>query len=335
MEIYHKRLKKIQDRLKGSCEAFLVDDKINLYYLTGLDLSAGKLIIDSKGANLCVDGRYFELCKEKSPFPVHLNHAETTFQTLGFNSVTTTYKSYEELKKTYPEVSLIPIDSLVEKERAIKDSFEIDLMRKAAKLGFEGFEYVASLLQEGISELQLAIELEIFWKKRGGKGVAFDPIIAFGPNSSMPHYRAGNTRLKKGQNVLIDIGVNLNHYNSDLTRVIFFGDPDPRIQNIYKVVDEARQKAFALCKPGISLGEVDAAARDHIISQGFGDYFTHSLGHGVGLEVHEYPSFRNKETILQSGMVLTIEPGIYLPQVGGVRLEDTLLITDSGFENLV
>lgn len=354
---YQKRLNTLQTIIhKAGCDALLIDDPTNLFYMTGLELSAGKLLVHTNGADLLVDSRYFESCKKISPFPVRLLEQSTfeallgtseflTIQKLGFDSEKTSYKNYESLLKLIASLStagrcleLIPLDAPLKLQRSIKDSEEIQALREAAELGSQGFDLVCGLLKEGITEAECARELEIFWKRKGSKGVAFDPIIAFGANSSMPHYRAGNETLKNGHIVLIDIGVNFKHYHSDMTRIAFFGKPDPRLIEIHKIVQEAQKTALDLCKPGTTLGELDKAARNVIANHGYADYFTHSLGHGVGLDIHEYPTIRNApsfaEVPLTEGMVITIEPGIYLPEIGGVRIEDTVVITDSGHENL-
>lgn len=354
MERFLQRIKKLQFSLDDlSCDALLVEDTINLFYLVGLELSAGRILIYKSGAILIVDGRYFEACSKKSPIPVILSKNDILQELLGsmecsfihklaFNSDKTSYKGFTELRasvdKVKRKIELIPADGPVEKLRIVKDGNEIDTLRDAANLGLEGYDHVCSLLKEGITEAEVAIELEIFWKRRGSKGLAFDPIIAFGPNSSMPHYRPGSEKLKEGYPVLIDIGVNLRHYHSDMTRVVFFGNPDPRVEKIYEVVKKGQQLALDLCKPNTPIGKLDEAARGYITSQGFGDRFTHNLGHGVGLEIHEAPWLRNvpphSEVILKPGMVITIEPGIYLPDIGGVRIEDTVVITETGYENL-
>lgn len=359
---YQERLHKLQELLKVfGCDALLIEDQVNLYYLTGMELSAGKLIVGKEGLHLLVDARYFELCQKRSPIPVILSD-QTSFakmllqddfssiKTLGFDSGNTTYSAFTELQKMTEkmrldpqrarELSLCPVNSPLKSLRMIKDPDELAILREAALLGSEGYDYVLTLLKEGITEIEVATELEIFWKRRGSKGLAFDPIIAFGPNSSMPHYRAGNAALKRGQCVLIDIGVNFKHYHSDMTRMAFFGEADPKIMEIYGVVKKAQAAALALCRPGMLVGDLDKAARDVIASHGYSEHFTHSLGHGVGLEIHEYPSVSNKPpangVALQAGMVITIEPGIYLKDIGGVRLEDTIAITDgvAGYENL-
>lgn len=357
---FQERLSKVFSVLQDhQCDMLLIEDQINLYYMTGLNLSAGKLLVYGKEAVVLVDGRYYESAKKDSPFPVLpsesnslpdlLAHPQYSFiRSIGFDSANTSYKNFLELQKSLQkvnskegaprEIKLVPIENPLRDLRAIKDPEEVALMREAASMGSEGYDYVCSLLKEGISEIELAIELEIFWKRRGSKALAFDPIIAFGTHSSMPHYRAGKSVLKKGDAVLIDIGVNYQFYHSDMTRVVFFGEPDPRILAIYKIVEEAQRAALALCKPGTRIGDLDKAARDLIGSYGYADQFTHSLGHGVGLEIHEYPTLRNKEPVkdvpLQEGMVITIEPGIYLSGIGGVRIEDTVVITSDGFENI-
>jgi Xaa-Pro aminopeptidase len=350
---YQSRMQKLQKMVQeNQVDAFLIEDVINLYYLTGLHLSAGKLLVTPQGATLFVDARYLELCQMHSPFPVLLADPsnfqlwfvkpEFSFiRRLAFESDKTTYHSFLQLKTQLEascNIQLIPLNNLLSPLRAIKDEDEIQALREAAELGSLGFDFLCSFLKEGISEIEAAMELEIFWKRLGGRSVAFDPIIAFGSNSSMPHYRAGKERLKNGEIVLMDIGVNLNHYHSDMTRMAFFGKADPTLLSIHEIVQEAQNAALLKCQPGSSLGTLDLAARTVIKEHGYGANFTHSLGHGLGLEVHEYPTIRNvepvKDLVLAPGMVITIEPGIYIPSLGGVRIEDTVLISETGYENL-
>jgi Xaa-Pro aminopeptidase len=354
---YHIRLNSLRQAIqKNGCDAFLIEDSINLFYMTGLELSTGKLLVHSKGADLLVDGRYLEICKKHSPFPV-TQIEPPTFEAilktpefahihqLGFDTEKTSYKTYETLQKIVKnlvkegcQIELIPLDSPLKGLRTIKELNEIQVLREAAILGSLGYDYVCSLLKEGITEQECAAELEIFWKRRGSKSLAFDPIIAFGANSSMPHYRAGKTKLQSGHIVLIDIGVNLGGYHSDMTRVVFFGKPETRLLAIHAIVQKAQQTALKLCRPGTTLGELDRAAREVIAEHGYAEYFTHGLGHGVGLDIHEFPVIKNVPAYasipLEKGMVITIEPGIYLPGLGGVRIEDTVVINESGCENL-
>ena len=351
MPDYSKRLQNVQDQLEQ--DAYLIDNLTNLFYLTGFELSAGQLFVTQNDAYLIVDPRYYEMCRKKCNVPVVLTSEDvlldlikdSTVSTLAFDQGHTSFEAYHKLEEMVKKLStashnvkLVPIDDPVLQLRSIKDSEEIEILKQAADLGSEGFDFLCTQLEEDVSEVELAIELEIFWKRRGSKAIAFDPIIAFGSNSSMPHYHVGDAKLQKGQAVLMDIGVNLNHYHSDMTRMVFFGEPHPRMIEIYEIVKGAQEAALEKCKPGTMIGELDASAREFITSKGYGEQFTHSLGHGVGLEIHESPVLRNKpphdKQPLQAGMVVTIEPGIYLPDLGGVRIEDTIVITDEGYENL-
>jgi Xaa-Pro aminopeptidase len=359
MGLYRKRLEQLQHLLsEKGCDGLIIEDQINLYYLTGISLSSGKLMIHAGGAHLIVDNRYLEMCKKASPFPVLLMESGqslsdlfslpelASLKSIAFNTDNTTYGGFLQLQKavsnfnakTQKGLTLKPIENPVAKLRMVKDVQEIAILREAAKLGSEGFDFVCTLLKENVQEAEIAVELEIFWKRRGGKKVAFDPIIAFGANSSMPHYRVGSERLQKGKSILIDIGVNYAHYHSDMTRVVYFGDPDPKLLAIHEIVQTAQKYALDLCRPNTLIGELDAVAREYIAGHGYGGNFSHSLGHGVGLEIHESPTIRNhppySEMPLAKGMVITVEPGIYLPGIGGVRIEDTVVITADGHENL-
>lgn len=342
---YKRRIEKIQQAVDSQeVEALLIEQKSDLYYLLGLDLSAGSLIITPSEAHLFVDGRYYQACLEKNPCAVTLS-TDTALKDylklkritqLAFDAENTSYQRFLKLETIVP--TLVSINGPLKRIRAIKEPCEIALLRAAASLGCCGYDFVVSQLKEGINEIDLARALEIFWLQKGGEGLAFSPIIAFGPNSALPHYRAGNSSLQKKQPVLIDIGVTLQHYHSDMTRVLFFGEPLTQLLEIYEIVQQAQQAALDHCQPGTTTGELDLIARDLISRHGYGAHFTHSLGHGVGLDIHEYPTLRYRPDVepvlLEAGMVITIEPGIYLPGVGGVRIEDTVVITENGYENL-
>lgn len=352
-DIYHTRLHQLQRTLiDASVDALLVEDMTDLFYLTGLELSAGKLLVHTHGANLFVDSRYFELCEKNSPFPVLLDPSQlesilssssfSFIHRLAFDSEKTSYKRFQQLNKlakspTAP-LSIIPLEAPLKALRSIKDNSEILALTEAADLGSRGFDFLCTFLKEDITEKEAAIELEIFWKRNGSKSLAFDPIIAFGTNSSMPHYRAGDKKLQRGDIILIDIGVNFKHYHSDMTRIAFFGHPHPQLLTIHSIVQRAQKSALALCQPGTPIGTVDKAVRDLIAAEGYGPNFNHSLGHGVGLDIHEFPTIKNIPPFdsipLAPGMVITIEPGIYLPNIGGVRIEDTIVITKDGYVNL-
>ena len=331
-------LKKLPEKV-----SYLVNNPIDIYYLTGLDISAGSLVV-GKNSFLLVDGRYFEVCKNKSPVPVYLTKEGLIFEliegSLWVDKESLSIGSFlnlEEKAKT-KNITLRPVESQIKSLRMIKDTEEISLLREAARLGVEGFQFLKSLLKLEISEIEMASELEYFWRKKGGQGVAFEPIIAFGSNSSMPHYRAGGRALKKNDIVLIDIGVKKNHYHSDMTRVIHFGKISSQLKELHSIVQESIESALLKLRPGAMIQEIDEAARVVMRQYGYEDYFTHSLGHGVGLEIHESPLIKSQGPTcsmpLEEGMVITIEPGLYLPKIGGVRLEDTVVITATGYENL-
>lgn len=336
-----KRIKKLL-QLMGPKQAYLITKPVDIYYLTGLDISTGSLVLAQDHCFLLVDGRYFEACKKNSPIPVYLTKEGLFFElikdkdTLVVDGDHTSHSSFLKLQESGKNIQ--STKSLTEALRAIKDSEEIRLLKEASNLGLEGFDHALTLLKTGITEAEVAYELEYFWRKKGSQGVAFEPIIAFGANSAMPHYRAGNGVLKEGDIVLIDIGVKKNHYHSDMTRVYFWGQVNPKLHEIHQIVEEAIRSALSKVKAGVLVKEVDATARKLITDRGYGNYFTHSLGHGVGLEIHEYPWVKSGspfgDVSLEEGMVITIEPGIYLPELGGVRLEDTVIVKKNGYENL-
>ncbi len=355
---YSKRLTKLQNLLDHhDCDAFIVENPTDLFYLTGLTLSKGTLLVDKKGATLLVDGRYIEEAESKSPFPALLSTTNSleslllkktaaSWKRVGFDRMHTSYDTFVSLvqiikranKERKHPVQLPTLPSLVEECRRIKDADEIQLLEKAADLGSKGFDFLLTELKEGVSEKELTDALLTFWRSHGGH-FAFEPIIAFGEATSKPHYRGSAGILKKGDPVLIDIGVNLNNYNSDMTRTLFFGTPKNKVlEEIYNIVKQAQEDALKIAKPGTLIKELDDRARHLIQKKGYGEKFNHGLGHGLGLCVHESPSLGikslDRDLPLEEGMVITIEPGIYLPKVGGVRIEDTILITKTGHKNL-
>lgn len=334
------RLKRLQEQL-GECAAYIVEEPINLTYLTGLAISHGMLVVKKNEYLFIVDGRYIEaasrisfvksiLLKEGA-----LKEALQGCKRVGFDSAKTSYERFLELSKL--DVEWVASPDVVLKLRAVKEEEELKALREAARLGSEGYEFVLTRLKEGVTEREVARALEIFWLEKGGEKLAFDSIIAFGPHSSMPHYRSGGAALKRGDPVLIDIGVVKNQYHSDMTRVVFFGEPAPVLKEIYAAVKEAQELALKACSAGKLAKEVDQAARQCIADRGYGE-LSHGLGHGVGLEIHELPVLRSKsphgELIIPLHSVVTIEPGIYLPGIGGVRIEDTVIVLEKGVENL-
>lgn len=332
------RIKLVQKKLgEWKVDGCLIENKFDLFYLTGLDLSAGSLLIFPHSYCLFIDGRYLESVKRKKSIPYALfkdlpkNIKE---KNIAFDSNWTSYSRYLKLKSF--RCALEPIAGLLKEIRGKKEEKELVLMKKSGKLALEGIQYLESLFKPGITENELAKAFEIFCLERGAEKLAFDPIIGFGANSALPHHRAGNSTLKKGDLVLIDVGIVLDHYCSDLTRVFFYGKEDPELKKMYRVVLAAYREALKHCRAGNKVGMLDQIAYDVIVEAGFKKQIAHSLGHGVGLEVHEFPRVNqkgeDKNILLESGMVLTIEPGLYLPGKGGVRYEDTVIIKEDGYE---
>ncbi len=317
-------------------EAFLIEDEVDLFYLTGLSLSAGSLLVFPKRAELYVDGRYLQMCKEKSPTAV-LALSEKMgkgLKKVGFDSAKMSYDRAEKLKR---RISLKAHSHPLRDLRVIKDASELRKMKKAAEIAWKGFGHLQRCLKVGISEKEIAIHFETFCLKHGEEGFSFEPILALGKNSATPHHRASETKLKKGDLVLCDIGVVFEKYRSDMTRVLYFGKVDPRLIQMESVVRLAHQAALGLCKPGTKLIELDRAARKVMRKAKMEELFVHGLGHGIGLETHEFPRIsyigEDKDLSLKEGMVITFEPGLYVPGLGGVRHEETVVITAKGYNN--
>lgn len=335
----------MQKRLEGSgLDAFLIERPLDLFYFTGIKLSVGKLLVGSKECHLLVDGRYIQIAKEKSPFPSTLDSANAflqfcqsqNIQKVGFDGGNTSYHRFLQFEKL-KGLAFAPADAIYKSIRGVKDPDEIAKMKKSAVLLWEGFNFICSLLKEGISEKTVAKAFEVFCLQKGADGLSFEPIIAFGANGAMPHYRSQDVLLKDGDAVLIDIGVVLDSYHSDMTRVVFFGKADPRLHHLYEIAKRAQRAALDLCRPGTHFKELDIAARKVMREEGVEELFVHSLGHGIGLETHEFPKIRfdgeDKDVVLETGMVFTVEPGLYEPGIGGVRYEDTVVITPQGYKN--
>ncbi len=355
---YQKRLYALGEILEeDSIDGFLIEDPTDIFYLTGIELSTGRLIVHNRGAHLIVDGRYYEACSGIHFLTVVLWDQDilsdlllddlSHIKSFAFCSEKTTYQRFLDLQKiadkvhseqSHRELELMPSEDFALQLRSVKNDEEVELLAEAAELGSRGFDYICSILKEGITEAEVVRELIIFWRQNKAHGIAFDPIIAFGASSSMPHYQPTENKLERGMSVLLDIGVKLNHYHSDMTRVVFFGEPDPKMKEIYEIVKGAQEAALEICKPGTRVGDLDMEARIWISDRGYGKNFSHGLGHGIGLDVHELPIIRSAtkydSVVLQPGMAITVEPGIYLPQIGGVRIEDTVVITKDGHRNL-
>lgn len=318
----------------------LVERPADLFYLTGLTLSKGCLFIRKGGAILYVDGRYYDRAKKEAPCEVmHWDNLKKIEEKeIDFDSSFVSYERYLAMQKGFPHVKWVPRPNPLKDYRAIKEPEEISALKKAASLTWRGYQKIVEELKEGITEEELALIFEIFCRKNGASGLSFRPIIAFGDNSAYPHHRAGKSRLKKGQAVLVDVGAIVDHYCGDMTRFTFLNGLADPLSDLEEIVRRAQQKAIDYVKPGIKFGELDQIVQHEFSKTNVKQFYIHSLGHGIGLEAHEFPLIRadgeDRDVELKPGMVFTVEPGLYQPGIGGVRLEDMVLVTNTGCENL-
>ncbi len=342
------RIRKIRGLMDSKgLDGLLVADAKNMKYFTGFS-GGSMLLLPLDGENiLFVYGVNYEAAKaETKGASVDLVKPEEDIikkivekmrslkiRNVGFDSLKAS--TYLKLKESSDEINLRSADDLIWTLRKVKEPSEISLMKKAAELTSRGMRKAAEIIEAGLSERDVAAEIEYEMRKSGSDGVAFDTIVSSGPNSAFPHGGCGDRIIRRGDLVVIDIGAKYRDYCSDLTRTFIIGKPSTKQMRIYETVKEAQSLAAEKAEAGAEAREVDRAARDHISKAGYGDYFVHSLGHGVGLDIHEPPTLgpRSKE-FLAEGNIVTIEPGIYVPGFGGVRIEDTVLILKDHAEKL-
>jgi Xaa-Pro aminopeptidase len=344
-----QRLLRLRNRFdEVGIDALLVFTPENRRYLSGFTGSSGYLVITREEAVLFTDFRYMEQAGKQAPDFRIVKHGSKPFddivtfvhklgvQSLGFEQDHVTYATYKRVLDLLEHVQFVPTSGLVEHLRRFKDPSEIEIIREAAKIADATFSHILHFLRPGVTEREIALEMEIFMRKNGATGSSFDTIVASGVRSSLPHGVASDKVLEKGDFVTLDFGAYYKGYCSDLTRTVSLGRPrDERLKEIYEIVLESQKHALAHIKPGMSGKEADALSRDLIEAKGYGDHFGHSLGHGIGLAVHEEPRLSKlSEDQLEPGMVVTVEPGIYIPNVGGVRIEDDVVITENGIELL-
>ncbi len=321
-------------------DALIIDNPSDVFYLTGFSASVARLVVEADGAKLIVDGRYFAAAKKEVTCDVVLAEKDAldlalkNKQRIGFDSFFVTVDQFNKLAKNK---EWIPILKPIKNLRLCKDAEEIALLKEAANITKKGYEHIKMKCKEGVQEFELGLEFEIFSRKHGAEKSSFDPIVAFGENSAFPHYRAGKVSLKKNQIVLFDLGAIFSHYAGDMTRVFFFGDVDPELKRFEKLVKEGHDLAVEHARIGVKVGELDKIVREFFAKEGVDKLFSHTLGHGVGIDVHEFPrlsmTHEDAGVPLQEGMVFTIEPGLYLPGLGGVRHENTFVVTQKGLEN--
>ncbi|MFC1670011.1 M24 family metallopeptidase [Spirochaetota bacterium] len=344
------RLRKLKRKLKLENKIpYLISDLHNIKYLTGFNGTYAYLVIDEKKSYFISDSRYEEHIRSILPgsfkFILQEEELKKTLKSLlnkiGCNRIfveehSMPLSTFNELKRGLRGIRLISASNEVNTLRMIKDDLEVTKLKKAASITDKCFNHIIKFIKPGMKEWDIAVEIEFFYKKNGCRSVSFDPIVASGKMSSMPHYETSiSKKIKKGDVILIDMGCIYDEYNSDLTRTIFVNSIDPEIEKIYTIVREAQERSISFVKPGITTGKLDSIARNYINDMGYGGRFGHSLGHSLGLEVHEIPAVKKDgETNIKKNMVLTVEPGIYVPNLGGVRIEDMVLVTSRGYDVL-
>lgn len=339
------RVTKLQAVLKEEhMDAILVTSQYNLRYVSRFTGTTGLAVITQDEAFFVTDFRYTQqAAKQAQGFEIVRNVGlifqevkkivdEKGISTLGFEDAYVSFRSFEELEGLLA-CDLIPASGMIEELREVKEEEELALIRKAAEIADEGFRYILDHIKPGVSEIEIANKLDFRMRELGATGVSFDTIVASGYRSAMPHGVASHKLIEKGDFVTLDFGCYYEGYVSDMTRTVSVGEPDAKLKEIYEIVLEAQLRVNAQAKAGMTGVEVDSIARDYITEKGYGEYFGHSNGHGIGLEIHEGPNTSQKATkVLVPGNVITNEPGIYLDGIGGVRIEDDLIITADGNE---
>jgi Xaa-Pro aminopeptidase len=319
----------------------------NVRYTTGFTGSNGQVLITQDGAAFFTDGRYTEQARHEVPDLERITYVDGFLESvvgaarrlavgrLGFESEGVTFRTYEQLRAAANGIELVPVDGEVEHQRWVKDPDELAALERAQGATDEAFDAVLARLRDGVSERELAFELDAEMRRAGAERPGFDTIVAFGEHASEPHHEPTGRTLSRGDVVKMDFGGLVDGYHADMTRTVAFGEPPDRLRDVHQLVRSAQQAGIDAVRVGATGAEVDAAARSVIEAAGLGEHFTHGLGHGVGLEIHEGPRLgRESDDALPAGAVVTVEPGVYLPGVGGVRIEDMVEVTVDGARSL-
>ena len=343
-------LNKLKAYLKDKNAAALIMSEENICYFTSFHSSNGYLIVTGEKAYFFTDSRYIEAAQNKItscdevlllksmkeelvPFINSLNKNE-----LYVEAERITLSRYTELKTLFSGVTVNgngELDKKISEIRTVKNREQVNTIIKAQRIAEKAFDYILTFIKEGVTEKEIALALEYFMLKNGADALSFDTIAVSGKNSSMPHGVPGDKKIEKGDFITMDYGAVCDFYHSDMTRTVAVGEVSSKQIEVYETVLKAQEEAFRVMKAGVATKEVDKAARDVIVNKGYGDFFGHGLGHGVGVEIHELPSLNpSSSAILEVGNIVTNEPGIYLPGEFGVRIEDMALITEDGYENL-
>ncbi|MGF9699027.1 M24 family metallopeptidase [Paenibacillus sp. MABNR03] len=344
----NKRVNKLREAMRErELTAMLITNPINRRYMTGFTGSAGYVLITEQEAYLLTDFRYMTQAPQQAKGFTVVEHgpkpmesvrellASANIKEVGFEQDTVTFGTHASYAEALQSIELKAVSGIVEQLRIFKDEDEIAVMQRAADLADVTFSHVLQFAKPGMTEREVDLEMEFFMRKHGATSSSFDTIVASGERSAMPHGVASSKVIGQNELITFDFGALLDGYCSDLTRTIATGTPVPELRKIYDIVLEAQLHTLENLKPGMTGREADALARDIIAGYGYGDQFGHSTGHGLGMEVHEAPRLSKlSDDVLKPGMVVTVEPGIYIDGLGGVRIEDDVVITETGIHIL-
>lgn len=324
-------------------DAILVTQLSNVRYLTGFTGSNAQTIVSPSAGVFLTDGRYTTQSRHEVPDMERVTYLEAFFEPvaetcrtlgiarLGFEAHHVTVKILEQLQQKVTGVEFVAVGEPVEHLRWVKDDEERELLREAQACTDRAFEDILERLAIGMTERQVALELEHALRRAGADGLSFESIVAFGEQAAEPHHHPTHRVLEEGDVIKMDFAGLYGGYHADMTRTIAFGAPPAELRKIHDVVREAQQAAIDAVRAGVTSGEIDATARGVVARAGYGDYFTHGLGHGVGLDIHEGPYFRRDgDEVIPAGAVMTVEPGVYVPGLGGVRIEDMVEVGEDG-----
>ncbi|MDT2820736.1 aminopeptidase P family protein [Enterococcus devriesei] len=338
-----KRIEKLRALMeKAIIDAYLVTSPANLRYLTNFTGTAGMALITLDQAFFITDFRYIEQASEQIQGMTIIQHQgdivseilklmeSESVNVLGFEDAVMTYADYSIFEEVI-DAELAPASGLIEKLREQKDDGEIAIIEKACAIADEGFDHVLKMIRPGMTEIEVANQLDFYMRSLGASGTSFETIVASGARSALPHGVASEKMIEQGDLITLDFGCVYQGYVSDITRTFAIGDPGQQLKDIYQIVLEAQKKVLEVAQAGVTGSQLDAVARDFISEAGYGEAFGHSTGHGIGMEIHEGPNIsRSNDEPLMEGNVITDEPGIYLPGLGGVRIEDDLVILAEG-----
>lgn len=348
---YEKRLKRFQAYLAeqgDGMDAMLISDRSNIRYLSGFTGTFAYLVVSRDKAFILTDSRYTmqarqqcahftleKLARYTPPASVARLCEREGWAVLAFERGDLSFDFYDRLKSFFGRVNLIPMERAVEQFRAVKDEEEIALIRKAEHIGDAAFRHVLELVRPGVTEKELAFELELAMRREGASGLSFETIVASGLRSALPHGVASDKRIERGDLVVFDFGCVYEGYCSDMTRTIGVGTLTDAQKDLYALVLKAQTAALAAARAGACGEKLQDLVQRIFDKAGFGSYFGHGLGHSVGLDIHEEPRFsRGVKDSLPAGTVISVEPGLYVPGIGGVRIEDLIVLTEDGYDNL-